>query len=228
MTVEITRLAKHYREGDVAHVVFTDLSVTLGEGEIIALLGSSGCGKSTLLNLIGGLDRPDAGRIVVAGRDIVALNETERTRWRRRDVGFVFQFFNLIPTLTAEENVRLPLALNRRDDAAGRARVRELLERVGLGQRLSAYPERLSGGEQQRLAIVRALIHQPRLLLADEPTGNLDETTGEQVLALLLELVRPLSTTVLLVTHDRDIARHADRILELHGGQLSEIRPKMA
>ena len=222
MSIIIRHLNKHYREGDVDHPVLSDLSTTLAEGEIVALLGSSGCGKSTLLNLIGGLDRPDSGQIVVDGQDIVALSEAERTRWRRRDVGLVFQFFNLIPTLTVAENARLPLALNQRDTPAERQRAAELLSRVGLGQRLDAYPEQLSGGQQQRLAIIRALVHQPRLLLADEPTGNLDETTGEQVLDLLLELVRPLSTTVLLVTHDRNIAQRTDRILELHNGRLSE------
>ena len=222
MSIIIRHLNKHYREGDVDHPVLSDLSATLAEGEVVALLGSSGCGKSTLLNLIGGLDRPDSGQIVVDGQDIVALSEAERTRWRRRDVGLVFQFFNLIPTLTVAENARLPLALNQRDTPAERQRAVELLSRVGLGQRLDAYPEQLSGGQQQRLAIIRALVHQPRLLLADEPTGNLDETTGEQVLNLLLELVRPLSTTVLLVTHDRSIAQRTDRILELHNGRLSE------
>ncbi len=222
MSIIIRHLNKHYREGDVDHPVLSDLSATLAEGEIVALLGSSGCGKSTLLNLIGGLDRPDSGQIMVAGQDIVALSESERTRWRRRDVGLVFQFFNLIPTLTVAENACLPLALNQRDTPAERQRAAELLSRVGLGQRLDAYPEQLSGGQQQRLAIIRALVHQPRLLLADEPTGNLDEATGEQVLDLLLELVRPLSTTVLLVTHDRSIAQRTDRILELHNGKLSE------
>jgi len=222
MSVAIRHLNKHYREGEVDHPVLSDLSATLAEGEVVALLGSSGCGKSTLLNLIGGLDRPDSGQILVGGQDIVALSEAERTRWRRRDVGLVFQFFNLIPTLTVAENARLPLALNQRDTPAERQRAVELLNRVGLGQRLDSYPEQLSGGQQQRLAIIRALVHQPRLLLADEPTGNLDETTGEQVLDLLLELVRPLSTTVLLVTHDRNIAQRTDRILELHNGRLSE------
>lgn len=222
MSVAIRHLNKHYREGEVDHPVLSDLSATLAEGEVVALLGSSGCGKSTLLNLIGGLDRPDSGQILVGGQDIVALSEAERTRWRRRDVGLVFQFFNLIPTLTVAENARLPLALNQRDTPAERQRAVELLNRVGLGQRLDSYPEQLSGGQQQRLAIIRALVHQPRLLLADEPTGNLDETTGEQVLNLLLELVRPLSTTVLLVTHDRNIAQRTDRILELHNGRLSE------
>ncbi len=219
-SIRIDGLTKQYREGETVHTVLHALDCALAPGEIVALLGSSGSGKSTLLNLIGGLDRPDAGRIVVAGRDIAALDETARTLWRRREVGFVFQFFNLIPTLTVAENVRLPLSLNRRDDAAGRARVSELLDRVGLSGREASFPERLAGGEQQRLAIVRALIHQPRLLLADEPTGNLDEATGERVLALLLELARAAGTTALLVTHDQTVAGHADRILELRDGVL--------
>ena len=220
MLLDVTGLAKHYREGDTRHKVFTGLDFGLAAGEIVALLGSSGSGKSTLLNLLGGLDRADAGQIRVDGRDIAALGETARTLWRRREVGFVFQFFNLIPTLTVAENARLPLSLNRLDDAGHRDRLWELLERVGLEGREASFPEQLSGGEQQRLALVRALIHGPRLLLADEPTGNLDERTGDRVLELLLELSRTAGTTVLLVTHDRDVAARTDRVLELHQGQL--------
>ncbi len=222
--IRIEHLAKHYREGGTRHTVFRDLNSTLRRGEIVALLGSSGSGKSTLLHLVAGLDRPDAGRIVVAGRDITALDETACTLWRRREVGLVFQFFNLIPTLTVAENARLPLSLNRLDDAVHRRRLDELLEQIGLAGYAQRFPEQLSGGEQQRLAIVRALIHGPRLLLADEPTGNLDERTGERVLELLLELVRPAATTVLLVTHDRNIAERSDRVLELHDGELHERR----
>jgi putative ABC transport system ATP-binding protein len=226
--IRIEALAKHYREGGTRHTVFSALNGCLLRGEIVALLGSSGSGKSTLLHLVAGLDRPDAGRIVVDGRDIANLDETARTLWRRREVGLVFQFFNLIPTLTVVENARLPLSLNRLDDAVHHRRLAELLERIGLSSYEQRFPEQLSGGEQQRLAIVRALIHGPRLLLADEPTGNLDERTGEQVLALLLELVRPVATTVLLVTHDRRIADRCDRVLELHNGELHERRPGAA
>lgn len=220
--IRIEHLAKHYREGGTRHTVFRALNGTLNQGEIVALLGSSGSGKSTLLHLVAGLDRPDAGRIMVDERDIAHLDETTRTLWRRREVGLVFQFFNLIPTLTVAENARLPLSLNRLDDAAHRRRLAELLERVGLDGYQARFPEQLSGGEQQRLAIVRALIHGPRLLLADEPTGNLDERTGGRVLDLLLELVRSAAATALLVTHDPRIAERCDRVLELHNGQLRE------
>jgi putative ABC transport system ATP-binding protein len=224
--IRIEDLAKHYHEGGARHTVFSALNGFLRRGEIVALLGSSGSGKSTLLHLVAGLDRSDAGRIVIDGRDIASLDETARTLWRRREVGLVFQFFNLIPTLTVAENARLPLSLNRLDDAEHRQQLDELLERVGLAGYAQRFPEQLSGGEQQRLAIVRALIHGPRLLLADEPTGNLDERTGERVLELLLELVRPAATTVLLVTHDRRIAERCDRVLELHNGELNEHPPE--
>lgn len=220
--VQITGLSKHYREGDSSHSVFETLDFSIRRGEVVALLGSSGCGKSTLLNLIAGIDQPDGGRIEVDGRDIAALSDSERTRWRRRQVGFVFQFFNLIPTLTVLENVRLPLQLNSRDDAANQERARALLAQVGLGERLDSFPEQLSGGEQQRLAIVRALVHEPLLLLADEPTGNLDSVTGEQVLTLLLELPRTLGATVLLVTHSQEVAAQTDRILWLDAGGIEE------
>lgn len=221
--VKTQNLGKHYAEGDQQRHIFANLNLEIGRGEFVALLGQSGSGKSTLLNLLGGIDRPDTGQIYIAGQTLTDLSETERTRFRRRHIGFVFQFFNLIPTLTVEENLLLPLELNGLTTVERRDRALELLDQVGLGDRRHSFPERLSGGEQQRLAILRALVHEPWLLLADEPTGNLDTATGERVLELLLALHRQAETTVVMVTHNRDIANRADRLLVLDAGQIREI-----
>ena len=224
--VELRKVSKSYREGEVERVVLRDISVTLASGEIAVLLGRSGSGKSTLLNVIAGIDRPTAGSVLVNGTDLTALDEQARTRFRRAHIGFVFQFFNLIPLLTVEENLLLPLELNGRADAKGVARARELLERVGLGGRGDSYPERLSGGEQQRVAIARALIHDPALILADEPTGNLDVETAADVLDLLDTLAREMGRTVLMVTHSREVVGVADRIYAIQRGALVE-RPRV-
>ena len=221
--IEIHNLGKHYAEGDQQRRIFADLNLEIGRGEFVALLGQSGSGKSTLLNLLGGIDLPDAGQIQIAGQTLTALSEAERTRFRRRHVGFVFQFFNLIPTLTVEENLLLPLELNGTATAERRDNALALLDRVGLSDRRRSFPERLSGGEQQRLAILRALVHEPWLLLADEPTGNLDTANGERVLELLLALHRQAETTVVMVTHSREIASRADRVLVLDAGHIREI-----
>jgi len=223
--VELRNVSKSYREGEAERVVLRDVSVTIARGEIVVLLGRSGSGKSTLLNVIAGIDRPTAGRVVVDGTDLTALNEQARTRFRRAHIGFVFQFFNLIPLLTVEENLLLPLDLNGRADAKGAARARELLDRVGLGGRGESYPERLSGGEQQRVAIARALIHDPALILADEPTGNLDTETATGVLDLLDTLAREAGRTVVMVTHSREVVGVADRIYAIQRGALVE-RPR--
>src|SRR5438874_3395076 len=220
--VELRQISKSYREGEAERVVLRDVSLTIAPGEIVVLLGRSGSGKSTLLNVIAGIDRPSAGSVMVDGTDLTALDEQARTRFRRRHIGFVFQFFNLIPLLTVEENLLLPLELNGRADAKGRARARELLERVGLGDRGASYPERLSGGEQQRVAIARALIHEPTLILADEPTGNLDAETAASVLELLDTLAREAGRTVLMVTHSREVVGVADRMFTIHRGTLVE------
>jgi putative ABC transport system ATP-binding protein len=220
--VELLHVSKTYREGDSERAVLSDVSVTIEPGEIAVLVGRSGSGKSTLLNLIAGIDRPTAGRVVVDGTDLTALDEDARTRFRRRRIGFVFQFFNLIPLLTVEENLLLPLDLNGMADAAGVARVRGLLERMGLGGRGGSLPERLSGGEQQRLAIARALVHEPALILADEPTGTLDAETAAAVLALLDGLAREAGTTVVMVTHSREVIGVADRIFAVQRGRLVE------
>jgi len=186
--IKIRELHKSYLEGENHRTLFTQLDLDIAGGEFVALVGRSGSGKSTLLNLVSGIDLPDAGQIQVGDCVINALNETERTRFRRRQVGFVFQFFNLIPTLTVEENVLLPLELNQLNGAEHQQRVFGLLEQVGLVDRRRRFPEQLSGGEQQRLAIVRALAHAPALVLADEPTGNLDADNGNRVMELLLQL----------------------------------------
>jgi putative ABC transport system ATP-binding protein len=220
--VELRKVSKSYREGEVERVVLRDVSITIGRGEIAVLVGRSGSGKSTLLNVIAGIDHPTAGAVVVNGTDLTALDEHARTLFRRRHIGFVFQFFNLIPLLTVEENLLLPLDLNGRADAEGAKRARALLERVGLGGRGDSFPERLSGGEQQRVAIARALIHDPVLILADEPTGNLDVETAAGVLDLLDTLAREAGRTVLMVTHSREVVGVADRIFTVQRGSLVE------
>jgi putative ABC transport system ATP-binding protein len=220
--VELRKVSKSYREGEVERVVLRDVSITIGRGEIAVLVGRSGSGKSTLLNVIAGIDHPTAGAVVVNGTDLTALDEHARTLFRRRHIGFVFQFFNLIPLLTVEENLLLPLDLNGRADAEGARRARALLERVGLGGRGDSFPERLSGGEQQRVAIARALIHDPVLILADEPTGNLDVETAAGVLDLLDTLAREAGRTVLMVTHSREVVGVADRIFTVQRGSLVE------
>jgi putative ABC transport system ATP-binding protein len=220
--VELRQLSKTYREGEAGRVVLRDVSLTIASGEIVVLVGRSGSGKSTLLNLIAGIDRPTAGSVAVNGTDLTALDEQARTRFRRRHIGFVFQFFNLIPILTVEENLLLPLDLNGRADAKGVAQARVLLERVGLAGRGDSFPERLSGGEQQRVAIARALIHDPALILADEPTGNLDADTAADVLDLLDKLAREAGRTVLMATHSREVIGVADRIFTMQRGALTE------
>src|SRR5215510_1981622 len=220
--VELERVGKTYREGDTERTVLHDVTVAIRPGEIAVLVGRSGSGKSTLLNLIAGIDRPTAGRVLVDGTDLTALDEDRRTRFRRRRIGFVFQFFNLIPLLTVEENLLLPLELNGAADAGGRARAQKLLDRVGLGGRGTSLPERLSGGEQQRVAIARALIHDPALILADEPTGTLDAETAAVVLDLLDGLARESSKTVVMVTHSREVVGAADRIFAVQRGGLLE------
>ena len=200
--------------------VLDQVSISIPAASETVIIGRSGSGKSTLLNLISGIDRPDAGRVIFDGRDLSALREPERTLFRRRQVGFVYQFFNLLPTLSVEENVRLVLSLDGVDAAPARRRSRAMLERVGLGDRLESPVDVLSGGEQQRVALARALVHEPALLLADEPTGNLDEATAAQIAPLLRELARERGATVVLATHDRQLAAGADRCLVLREGQL--------
>jgi putative ABC transport system ATP-binding protein len=209
-------LEKRYRSGERALTVLHNVNLSIPEGEFVAILGPSGSGKTTLLGLLAGLDTPSSGRVEIAGTDLSALSEDERARFRRDAVGFVFQSFQLIPSLTAQENVQIPLELKGEPGAAERAR--ELLGRVGLGDRLDHYPMQLSGGEQQRVALARAFVHSPRVLFADEPTGNLDAATGESIVALLEELNREAGTTLVLVTHDLDLAARARRVIRLADG----------
>ncbi|RKT46504.1 ABC transporter ATP-binding protein [Thiocapsa rosea] len=220
--LRIRDLQKFYREGEGAteHRVLDGINFDVGRGECVALLGRSGSGKSTLLNLLAGIDRPDQGRVDVMGHTLSTLGEPGLTLLRRRQVGFIYQFFNLIPTLTVAENLALPLELNGTSLARGMPRITEMLERLGLAGRARAFPDQLSGGEQQRVAIGRALIHSPALVLADEPTGNLDVETGEQILALLAELFADRRRTLILVTHSLAVSRIADRVLTLDKGQL--------
>ena len=219
--VRLDDVTKVYQEGDTDHVVFQDLTASLQRGEFVVLMGRSGAGKSTLLNLISGIDAPDRGRVLIGDTDLTHLSETERTLFRREHIGFVFQSFNLISTLTVAENITLPLELAGRSDDE-RERALSVLDRVGLGNRGDSFPDRLSGGEQQRVAIARALSTEPLLVLADEPTGNLDYETGEQVLTILSDLVRETDTTMLVATHDQALLDRADRVLTLHNGQLRE------
>jgi putative ABC transport system ATP-binding protein len=215
----VSGITKAFREGALSREVLRGVSLEVAEGELVALVGRSGSGKSTLLNVIAGIDRPSAGRVILGGHEISALDERGRTLLRRVRIGLVFQFFNLIPTLTVEENVRLPLELGRGVGAAqSRASARAMLEAVGLGDRGGEAPDHLSGGEQQRVAIARALVHAPSLVLADEPTGALDAQTGALVLALLVAEARRRRAAVVLVTHSAEVARAADRILVLEDG----------
>lgn len=216
----LNNLSRAFREGGREHKVLDNVTARIEDGEAVAIIGRSGSGKSTLLNVVSGIDQADSGSVELNGRDVSALAEPERTRFRRQHIGFIYQFFNLVPTLNAEENVRLVLELNGIRGAEARRRSAAMLAEVGLGDRLSSAIDAFSGGEQQRVAIARALVHEPKLLLADEPTGNLDEETAQQVFPLVMSLVRKHGATLLLVTHDRGLAASADRVLEMRDGKL--------
>lgn len=219
--VEVEALGKEVPAADAgqeALVILQDISFSVTAGESVAIVGASGSGKSTLLGLLAGLDLPSRGSVRLAGEDLVGLDEDQRARLRGRLLGFVFQSFQLLPALTALENVMLPLELAGAD--AAEARAREWLERVGLSHRLGHYPKHLSGGEQQRVALARAFAPAPKLVLADEPTGNLDAQTGERIIDLMFAINAQQSTTLVLVTHDEAIARRCHRVLRMHGGRL--------
>jgi putative ABC transport system ATP-binding protein len=218
--LSVNRLSKHY--GVQQAPLFQDLALTVDSGEVVALLGASGSGKTTLLNLVSGIDAPDSGRVEVDGVTVHQLGEPQRTLFRRHEIGFVFQFFNLIPTLTVGENIALPLELIGLSPGEITTRVETLLDGVGLDGKADRYPETLSGGEQQRTAVARALAHRPKLLLADEPTGNLDARTGESVIRLLNGLARDQGASLLIVTHSDAVAGVADRVLHLESGTLRE------
>jgi putative ABC transport system ATP-binding protein len=220
--IQLRGISRRFREGEREQVVLDGVDLDIRCGETVALRGRSGSGKSTLLNLIGGIDAPDAGSVTVAGTELTGLSERERTLFRRKHIGFVYQSFNLVPTLNVADNVRLVLELNKVPASQATSRIDELLDSVGLADRVESYPDVLSGGEQQRVAIARALAHKPDVLLADEPTGNLDDVTAETVLGLLDKLVRNRSHTMLIATHSQHIASRCDRVLELHNGRLKE------
>ena len=218
--LQVVRLGRTYTEGERTRAVLHDIAFEVHTGECVALLGRSGSGKSTLLNLIAGIDRPDAGDVTIAQTRLTRLSERERTLFRRRHIGFVYQSYNLIPTLSVEENLLLPLELNGWEPEKARAAAQQLLSEVGLAERGASFPDRLSGGEQQRVAIARALVHEPALVLADEPTGTLDAETGRNVLEVFNRLLRARGKTLLVVTHSKEVTRFADRVLTLEDGHL--------
>ncbi len=226
--VEVRNLAKSYRRGGQIVPVLNDLSFDIAEGEFVALMGPSGSGKSTLLNLIAGIDKPDRGELRIAGLEISTLSEVELADWRSTHIGFIFQFYNLIPVLTAFENIELPLLLTRLSRRQRRERVELALEMVALADRMDHYPSELSGGQQQRVAIARAIISDPLLIVADEPTGDLDRVSAADILDLLDRLNREMGKTIVMVTHDQRAAEHARVVRHLDKGELTngESSPK--
>jgi putative ABC transport system ATP-binding protein len=220
--LQLKNVNKSYLEGNIKHAVLSNLDLYVSNGEIIILFGKSGSGKSTLLNIISGIDVPDNGSVAIDETDITKLSEKERTLVRRSKVGFIFQFFNLIPTLTVKENLLLPLELTGSNNTE--ERINSILSEVGLANRANTYPDKLSGGEQQRIAIARALIHNPDIILADEPTGNLDYETGRQIVDLLDRVVKKKGKTMIMVTHSKDVIGLADKIYSLKEGRLREVK----
>ncbi|MBR8334329.1 ABC transporter ATP-binding protein [Burkholderia ambifaria] len=218
--VEISHVAKSYRRGNQVVPVLTDITLDIGEGDFVALMGPSGSGKSTLLNLVAGIDRPDSGELRVGGLDISRLEEAQLAGWRAANVGFIFQFYNLMPVLTAFENVELPLMLTHLSRRERRERVELVLDMVNLGDRTSHYPSELSGGQQQRVAIARALITDPVLIVADEPTGDLDRASASDVLTMLQRMNAELGKTIIMVTHDAHAAGAAQSLVHLEKGEL--------
>ena len=220
MLVEIRNLAKAYQRGGQTVPVLSDITLDIAAGDFIALMGPSGSGKTTLLNLIAGIDKPDSGSLKVDGVDIAALSESELADWRAANVGFIFQFYNLMPVLTAYENVELPLMLTPLSRAERRARVELVLSVVGLAERMEHYPNELSGGQQQRVAIARAVVADPTIIVADEPTGDLDRVSAADILAMMQRLNRELGKTIIMVTHDANAAKAARTMVHLEKGEL--------
>jgi putative ABC transport system ATP-binding protein len=220
--VSLRAVTKSYREGEIERRVLSRIDASFAAGEFIVLLGKSGSGKSTLLHIVSGIDLPTEGEVEILGRKLGDLSEEERTLLRRDHLGFIFQAYNLVPTLTVEENVLLPLELRGEGGETGRERAQAIIARIGLASRAQSFPDLLSGGEQQRVAVARALVHRPALVLADEPTGNLDQRTGADILDLLEGLGHEERRTVIVVTHDRDVVARADRVFKLENGVLTE------
>jgi lipoprotein-releasing system ATP-binding protein len=221
--LEARQVQKNFQQGPVTLDVLRGIDVAINAAERLAIVGAAGSGKTTLLQILGGLDRPTNGQVLVDGRDIHSLTERERGELRNHALGFVYQFHHLLPEFSALENVAMPLLVRRMPTSEAKDRAREILTRVGLGQRLDHRPHQLSGGERQRAAVARALVTQPKLVLADEPTGNLDGKNAEQVFELMLELNRERQTSLVIVTHDLRIAARMDRALEIEGGKLHEV-----
>ncbi len=220
--LRLKNVSKTYSEGNTNHIVLNNFELNIPDGEIIILFGKSGSGKSTLLNIISGIDVADSGSVEIDGTDITSLSEKERTLIRREKIGFIFQFFNLIPTLTVKENLQLPLELNNTENQE--EKINSILAEVGLLERANTYPDKLSGGEQQRISIARALIHNPDIILADEPTGNLDYETSLQIIDLLDRVVKKKGKTMIMVTHSKDVIGLADRIISLKDGKIDEMK----
>lgn len=220
--ITVSNIHYSYEEAGKKHAVLSDVSFEISKGECVALLGESGSGKSTLLNLLGGIDQANAGSLSIQGRQMSDMQEPELTLFRRENLGFIYQLFNLIPTLSVFENIALPLELAGASVAERKKQVSSWLSNVGLQGRETAFPDQLSGGEQQRVAVARALIHKPAIVLADEPTGNLDVATGQKVLSLLTTIAKSTGQTLLIVTHSKVVAEAADRVLVLNRGQISE------
>jgi lipoprotein-releasing system ATP-binding protein len=223
VVLEARQVTKNFQQGPVTLDVLRGINVAITAAERLAIVGASGSGKTTLLQILGGLDRPTGGQVLVDGRDIHSLSERERGDLRNHALGFVYQFHHLLPEFSALENVAMPLLVRRMSTSDAKDRAREILTRVGLGQRLTHRPHQLSGGERQRAAVARALVTQPKLVLADEPTGNLDGKNAEQVVELMLELNRERKTSLVVVTHDLRIAARMERALEIEGGMLREV-----
>jgi putative ABC transport system ATP-binding protein len=219
--IEVNSVTKSYRRDSIEIPVLKDLSIQIPEGEFLALMGPSGSGKTTLLNLVAGIDRPDRGEVIVAGTDIGKLNESDLARWRASHVGFIFQFYNLLPVLTAFENVELPLLLTRLSRSDRKNRAELALKLVGLGERMSHYPKQLSGGQEQRVAIARAVVTDPTVLVADEPTGDLDRVSAGEIMQLLERLNKEFGKTIVMVTHDPRAAEKAHTVMHLDKGELA-------
>jgi putative ABC transport system ATP-binding protein len=218
--VQTQKLTKIYGSGATAVTALDHVNVTIKEGEFVAVMGPSGCGKSTLLHLLGGLDKPTEGHVLIAGHNLTDLHDDQLTELRRRNIGFVFQFYNLIPVLSAVENAALPVTLDGMKPAAAKAKAAEWLTRFGMGERLNHRPDQLSGGQQQRVAVARALVAEPSLVLADEPTGNLDTRASDEIASLLRQVSKEFGRAVVMVTHDPRIAAYADRIIFLKDGKI--------